>query len=305
MLINEVIERHNTLTDKQVLDSRLATYWKSLGLNDSQVIEKFRQEVKKTYKPEEEILKVYHPKGFSREQILLYYYRLYQSDSAVLYNLSKPIPYVKPSLKSRVAEKKIEKFLYVVDNPKTELDLKIRAYLDVDTHYYTSDDDIVRLLPLIKKVKPEDVNKIEYQISKYQANDYARLNNSLRAGKIPKAATLIDIYIKYMPKVRIKKCYRGISKNQFPKLTVGKTISDLAYMSCTTDLKIAKWFSERKGKGGSGVLMINGINGIGIYLGSKEDEILLPRNSKIQITDVSYTDGRYPVGTAVGNIIRK
>lgn len=150
------------------------------------------------------------------------------------------------------------------------------------------------ILPIVKVVGIKTGIELYKAVRLYTTTFYGRMNNSLRAGKLPKNANLIDQFISLAPKIKQNTLYRGLSGEFFSTLSVGQTIKDDAFVSTTTDFAIAKHFSSRKTKGG--VLEISGVAGVAVKIPEKqsndtqdefESEYLLPRGCTFKVMSIA------------------
>ena len=148
------------------------------------------------------------------------------------------------------------------------------------------------VLQLAKKFDPDTVAKIYKAVKTYTGTNYARMNNSLRVGKLPNNTELIDNYIKYSNKLDANILYRGVSAGFFSTLKLGDTFTEPSFLSTTTDLNIAISFSKKNKVGG--VLYISNVNNLGVKTpepiimsdNSGEHEFLLPRGLKFKVLSI-------------------
>lgn len=148
------------------------------------------------------------------------------------------------------------------------------------------------LLKLSKKIGVEKLVAARKALGVYSNTFYGRMNNSLRAGKLPKNTDLIDLYLEHAPKSKANVMYRGLSGEFFKTLTVGQILVDPAYVSITGDLEVATYFSKKGKKGG--VLEIHGVANRAVKMPREtdEDEYLLPRGCSFKIISI---DGAHAI----------
>jgi len=151
-----------------------------------------------------------------------------------------------------------------------------------------------------------DIVKIDSTIRNWTSSGYARLNNALRAGKNAPSAKFMDMYIESAPKSPAAVGYRGVDAPFFNTLSAGQVLADPGYMPVTTDEDMAEYFATRKTKGG--IIEITGMAGLGAVNYSvvqDEEEIILPRGTKLKIISVDEDTGRGgPVRRAKAKIIK-
>lgn len=118
---------------------------------------------------------------------------------------------------------------------------------------------------------------------RYTSNQYARMNNSLRAGAVPRSVPLIDNYVKYAPKTDIDVMYRGVGAF-FETLKIEDEFVDNAFVSVSSNPRIAATFGKKKGR----ILKIHGVAGKAVPTPEdSESEYLLPRGSKFKVLEVN------------------
>ena len=152
--------------------------------------------------------------------------------------------------------------------------------------------EIETLLPIAKKYGIAKAEEIYKATRKYTARNYGRMNKSLRSGKSPGKAALIDQYIEVAPKFTGSKLYRGIGRELYEKILANKpkTLTDPAFMSVTSDIGTAQSFAKRTGKGGMLVLTGNLSKAARAPLGTmhewdtSEQEYIFPRDTRMEIT---------------------
>lgn len=151
------------------------------------------------------------------------------------------------------------------------------------------------LMTLAKHIDLDKLNDIWEAASRYQSNQYARMNNSLRDNKTPKNTNLIDLYIQYAPKSTNDILYRGVGRDYFNHLKTVKGFSEPSFTSITSDERVAVNFSKKNLKGG--VLVISGCSGKAAIAPPDvfedenygEDEYYLPRNTKFKVLEITDT----------------
>jgi len=151
--------------------------------------------------------------------------------------------------------------------------------------------ELSRLLPIVKKFGIKKAREINKAVRKYTATGYGRMNKSLRTGKLPSNASLIDQYIEIAPKFKGSKLFRGIGKDLFQYITSlqSKKIIEKAFMSVTKDRSTADSFAN-KGKGG--ILILTGALNkatqapLPYMYRDGEAEFIFPRNTRLEIIKV-------------------
>ena len=157
--------------------------------------------------------------------------------------------------------------------------------------------ELETLLPIAKKYGIAKAKEIYKATQKYTARNYGRMNKSLRSGKSPGKAALIDQYIEVAPKFTGSKLYRGIGRELYEKILANKpkTLTDPAFMSVTSNIGTAQSFAKRTGKGGMLVLTGDLSKAARAPLGTmhewdtSEQEYIFPRDTRMEIT--RYTTG--------------
>lgn len=152
--------------------------------------------------------------------------------------------------------------------------------------------ELETLIPIAKKYGIAKAKEIYKVTQKYTARNYGRMNRSLRSGKSPGNAALIDQYIEVAPKFTGSKLYRGIGRELYEKILANKpkTLTDPAFMSVTSDLGTAQSFAKRTGKGAILVLTGNLSKAARAPLGTmhewdtSEQEYIFPRDTRMEIT---------------------
>ena len=152
--------------------------------------------------------------------------------------------------------------------------------------------ELETLIPIAKKYGIAKAKEIYKATQKYTARNYGRMNKSLRSGKSPGKAALIDQYIEVAPKFTGSKLYRGIGRELYEKILANKpkTLTDPAFMSVTSDIGTAQSFAKRTGKGGMLVLTGNLSKAVRAPLGTihewdtSEQEYIFPRDTRMEIT---------------------
>ena len=151
--------------------------------------------------------------------------------------------------------------------------------------------ELETLIPIAKKYGIAKAKEIYKATQKYTARNYGRMNKSLRSGKSPGKAALIDQYIEVAPKFTGSKLYRGIGRELYEKILANKpkTLTDPAFMSVTSDIGTAQSFAKRTGKGGMLVLTGNLSKAARAPLGTmhewdtSEQEYIFPRDTRMEI----------------------
>lgn len=144
-----------------------------------------------------------------------------------------------------------------------------------------------QFVPIVQKIGIERAKEMYETVHRYTSTFYGRMNNSLRAGQVPRNTDIIDLYLELALKTRIDPVYRGL-KTQIASFKVGSTFLDKAFVSTAANIQIARGFSRNKGS----ILRIHGSKGVGVNLPFpylEEEEILLPRNLKFKILKIDDT----------------
>ena len=135
--------------------------------------------------------------------------------------------------------------------------------------------------------------------------DFKRLCSFEQCVNAP-SAKFMDMYIESAPKSPAAVGYRGVDAPFFNTLSAGQVLADPGYMPVTTDEDMAEYFATRKTKGG--IIEITGMAGLGAVNYSvvqDEEEIILPRGTKLKIISVDEDTGRGgPVRRAKAKIIK-
>lgn len=158
---------------------------------------------------------------------------------------------------------------------------------DVDSYVRNDHDILNSILRDGEELSLESVKKRTARTSesaiKEQYNDLKDVYENLEKGI--KASEFIN-------KKSDTKLYRNIFKNNevFKNVAVGDIVSDPAFMSTTVDLEWAKNHNNV-----SSTLEINipkGQKAKGLYVGKTEKEFILPRGTKLEITNIENKDGK-------------
>ena len=146
------------------------------------------------------------------------------------------------------------------------------------------------LINLSKHYTLKELASIWESISVWESNQYGRMNNSLRNGKVPARAQRIDRYIAHGPKSKQDTVYRGLSGDVYKTLKPGKTFVDKGYSAASLDRVVAEFFAKRRTAGG--VMEITGAANLAVRLPARDpdegddEEVLFPRGTKFQIVDI-------------------
>ncbi len=158
---------------------------------------------------------------------------------------------------------------------------------DVDSYVRNDHDILNSILRDGEEMSLESVKKRTKRTSesaiKEQYNDLKEVYENLEKGI--KASEFVN-------EKSDTKLYRNIFKNNdvFKNVSVGDVVSDPAFMSTTVDSEWAKNHNNV-----SSTLEINipkGQKAKGLYVGKTEKEFILPRGTKLEITNIENKDGK-------------
>jgi SPP1 gp7 family putative phage head morphogenesis protein len=151
---------------------------------------------------------------------------------------------------------------------------QLDAFQDYSGHMYSNINDYLR-----HGKNPVDLNRGDHaKLLATVKENIAHLDEALKHGSAPRAVTV----------------YRGVRGDVVDQFKAGQVFQDKGYISTTADKAVGEQFAREMGSPKKAVFhieIVKGDNIAPVYSHKKEQELLLPRDTKLEILEITEENG--------------